>query len=256
MTSPKVLLQRSSNGFFLFEFRAAGNELTVLVNGEVVVQAKDESHRSGIPCIRTYHCTGEFASVEVMIPNKESLIADNRRVLPGTAGTKRAEAKKRSGQANEVAPAPEANSPDHREAEWVLVQGGTVTVSVSGAESPVTAIADLPKEPFKVKVVNLEGRKSVTDDGLANVEGVTECHSINLDGTNITSQGLTHLSGLPALNHLGLKGCRQIDNSVADVLKRFRSLKSIELSDTAVTAAGAAKIRAVLPNCIVGGFDK
>jgi serine/threonine protein kinase/formylglycine-generating enzyme required for sulfatase activity len=268
------------------------------------------------------------------------------------------------------------HDPDRRAAMYVLGAGGAVTVSAAGTEREAKSVLNLPKEPFRVVAVNLDGIKSVADDGLANLVGLTECRFLSLNNTSITdsglrhlkdftkldvlfvrftavtgqgwvhlqgspglkqlwlfgarvddegfanvkyfpglqfleldntavtdkgfanigclkdlrrlvsghgpltdaslkaigelthleklwfystqitSQGLAHLSKLPALDHLGLAGCRQLDDRVADTLKGFRSLKSIDLSDTAVTATGAAKIHAVLPDCTVGGFDK
>ena len=99
------------------------------------------------------------------------------------------------------------------------------------------------------------GHGLFTDASLKAIGELSHLEKLWFYDTHVTSLGLTHLSGLPALDHLGLKGCRGVDDSVAVVLRGFRSLKSIELSDTAVTAAGAAKIRTALPNCTVGGFD-
>ena len=70
--------KRDFDDFFDFEFRAVGDELTVLANGEVVAQAFDDSQCSGYVYIEVHRCMVELQKVEVLVPTKGSLIADNR----------------------------------------------------------------------------------------------------------------------------------------------------------------------------------
>jgi hypothetical protein len=64
--------------FFVYEFRAIGDMLTVLVDGEVILQVRDDTFSSGYAYIGSHRCTAEFAKVEIFIPDAKSLIADNR----------------------------------------------------------------------------------------------------------------------------------------------------------------------------------
>ena len=96
--------------------------------------------------------------------------------------------------------------PDRRAAEYVLAVKGTVTVWVSGKEVPVSKIAELPKEPFKVYGITLDHSQQVTDDGLRYIGGARECRSVSLAFTSIGDKGLEHLKGMAGLEYLSLAG--------------------------------------------------
>ncbi len=70
------------NDNFSMEFRAEGDKLSLLVDGQPVLKARDPSPKSGMPAIETRHASGEFSQIELMVPNKEALVADRRAETP------------------------------------------------------------------------------------------------------------------------------------------------------------------------------
>jgi hypothetical protein len=74
-----VHVAQEYNNVFDFEFRVVGDLLTVLANGEVVLQTRDQSvHTAGYATVGAWAGSGRFAKVELLIPDKESLVADDR----------------------------------------------------------------------------------------------------------------------------------------------------------------------------------
>jgi serine/threonine protein kinase/Leucine-rich repeat (LRR) protein len=79
------------------------------------------------------------------------------------------------------------------------------------------------KELRKLEALDLIGSPSVTDGGLANLQGTT-IKNLNLKYTRIGDQGLANLHAM-------------------------KNLKSLNLTETKVTAAGVAALQKALPNC-------
>jgi serine/threonine protein kinase len=69
---------QSCDEFFDFEFSAMGEALTLSVNGKILVQTRDSSHTAGSVGVGG-KAIGLFTDVALLIPNKASLLADNRR---------------------------------------------------------------------------------------------------------------------------------------------------------------------------------
>jgi hypothetical protein len=70
---------RKFSDFFEFEFRVAGDTLTALADGEIVLQCRDQSiPAAGHARIRVKQCNARFAKIELFIPNNESLASDDR----------------------------------------------------------------------------------------------------------------------------------------------------------------------------------
>ena len=67
--------------YFDFEFSAVGDTLTLSVNGQPLLITHDSSHIAGSVSVGGVG-SGLFRDVEILIPNKESLVADNRKPLP------------------------------------------------------------------------------------------------------------------------------------------------------------------------------
>jgi hypothetical protein len=72
-TSPQ-----SCDGFFDFEFSAIGDALTLSVNGQLLLATHDSSHTEGAVFVGGMG-NGLFTDVALLIPTKESLVADHRR---------------------------------------------------------------------------------------------------------------------------------------------------------------------------------
>ena len=117
--------------------------------------------------------------------------------------------------------------PDRRAAEWMLGIGGRIRIS--GREGDLTSLNQLPpKTPFKVLGIYLDGNQPVTDDGLENIENLTECTEIVLWGTRISDKGLRHLKGLPKLRSLMLSETRVSGRGLIHA-ETFPSLQTLHL---------------------------
>jgi hypothetical protein len=71
---------------------------------------------------------------------------------------------------------------------------------------------------------------------------------LKLGHSNITGAGLRILSSLEKVEKLGLEGCRRIDDAAAAELANWKSLKYLDLQDTAVTDAGVDALRKGRPD--------
>ena len=70
---------------------------------------------------------------------------------------------------------------------------------------------------------------------------------LDLAGTRITDEGLSHIIGLPRLEFLDLSGTDVSDNAV-DHLKRIPSLKSVVLLNTKLTLEGRRRMAKEIPS--------
>ena len=85
---------------------------------------------------------------------------------------------------------------------------------------------------------------NVTDQGLTSVRQLQLTH-LYLDDTQITDQGLFFISGMP-LVELDLFGTHVTDKGV-QTLAQIRTLQSLNLKNTAVSAAARQKLLAQIP---------
>ena len=79
---------QACNDFFEFGFSAFGDTLTLSVNGQAVVQTRDTSHTAGTIVIGGSG-SGVFTDIEMFIPAKESLVADDRKPPTKTTGSRK-----------------------------------------------------------------------------------------------------------------------------------------------------------------------
>jgi Leucine-rich repeat (LRR) protein len=92
---------------------------------------------------------------------------------------------------------------------------------------------------------------SLTDAGMQSIAAVTSLRELRLEGRNVTGRGLEPLKSLAKLERLNLQGCKRLPDDAAAVLASMKQLKSLDLKDSGMTAAGVAKVRAALPACDV-----
>jgi len=130
-----------------------------------------------------------------------------------------------------------ANQADRRAAEYVLSIGGSV--QINDQNRYLKALADLPKEPFRLSAVDLNGNQRLTNPGLANFEGCRNLTSLLLNGTHVTDSGLAHFKACLKLESLWL-GDTQIGDAGLAHFKDCKNLIALDLNNSKVTDAGAA----------------
>ena len=94
------------------------------------------------------------------------------------------------------------------------------------------------------------GRSGVTDAGLANLRGLTGLEQLVLGGNPITDAGLVHLRGLRSLKILSLDDTQVTDAGLAN-LNELSSLQQLGVQNTGVTNDGVRALYRVLPRCTV-----
>jgi len=83
---------------------------------------------------------------------------------------------------------------------------------------------------------------SVTDAGLAHIDGLTRLKELNLDHADITDSGLVHLKGMVSLQELDLSGTPITDAGLVH-LRGLTSLQTLRPSNTHVGEAGVVHLK-------------
>jgi hypothetical protein len=115
----------------------------------------------------------------------------------------------------------------------------------------------------------------ITDSGLAKLPALKNLQHLPIGGTKITNAGLAHLQGFTDLLYLGLRQTAITDTGVMDAIQTMDHLRALNLSETAITDqcipalskltrleklwitdtgitdAGFARLRAELPDCLI-----
>jgi Leucine-rich repeat (LRR) protein len=107
--------------------------------------------------------------------------------------------------------------------ELIRKQGGTVRTNDRKPGRPVVEV-DL-------------SYKTVTDNELAYLGGLTEVETIDLSGTTISSTGMVYLSDLPRLRYLYLTFTK-VDDAGLEHIGKLKELRWLILRDTEVTDEG------------------
>jgi WD40 repeat protein len=115
-----------------------------------------------------------------------------------------------------------------------------------------TAITDVSMSVLRHAVTGglSVARTKITDAGLAQLAGFRG-QSLIIDGTAVTDAGLrTFFASKPPLQHLGVAHTAVTD-AVIDALAEIKTLQNVSVQGTKVTADGAARLKAAIPNCNV-----
>lgn len=148
-------------------------------------------------------------------------------------------------------PEPIVKAPDgkvgevnRKSAEWVIRHGGNVSIRLTpgGAISaPISDIVELPKKDFYVQAVELLPR-SIGDDGLAHLAGLTELESLGVAGNTIRGPGLLALRESTKLKELDLTESSLTDGGMEHVAA-FRELTTLHLGSTSISNLGIDHLR-------------
>lgn len=134
----------------------------------------------------------------------------------------------------------QVTSPDRPAAEYVLSVGGTV--KIDGEDKEIKAVADLPHEVFELIGVWLQGKKLVTDAGLAKFKDCKNLKDLNLSDTQVSDAGLATFKDCKNLEGLALDRTGVSDTGLA-IFKDCKDLTYLNLSYTQVSNVGLAHFK-------------
>jgi Leucine-rich repeat (LRR) protein len=98
--------------------------------------------------------------------------------------------------------------------------------------------------------LDLQLNASVSDEGLAHLERLTNLNVLGLDHTKVSDGGLAHLKGLTALRRLSL-GDTQVGDAGLVHLKGLTRLEFLYLKNTRVTDSGLQQLQKSLPKLTI-----
>jgi Leucine-rich repeat (LRR) protein len=98
----------------------------------------------------------------------------------------------------------------------------------------------------KLKHLDLNGARRITDDGLRELTDLTNLEELYLSKTKITGSGFQALTKLKKVNHLGLRDT-QITNASLPHLRALEGLEILDLKGTQIHSTGLHHLRG-LPN--------
>ncbi|MDB5334720.1 MAG: hypothetical protein JWN70_339 [Planctomycetaceae bacterium] len=126
------------------------------------------------------------------------------------------------------------DDPDRRAAEYVISVGGTIRVHGSGQDAHKDA--ELPKAPFRLADVDLNGSSKVNDAGLAHFANCRDLTSLEMQYTPVTDAGVAHFQNCKDLLYLDLRLSNVTDAGMVH-FQGCKKLKSLFLSNTNLTDA-------------------
>lgn len=90
---------------------------------------------------------------------------------------------------------------------------------------------------------------------LPHLEALGGIREIEVEGTRITSDGVSQLTRFKTLEVLKLCNVA-VDDSAVDALTKLRRLKFLDILHTRISIEGARRIQTALPNCRIRGPEK
>ncbi len=130
--------------------------------------------------------------------------------------------------------------PDRRAAEYVLSIGGHI--NFNGIATAIGAVDQLPRGPFELTGVTLDGNMKVTDAGLSAFAGCRNLTFLNLYDTPISDAGLASFKDCKKLTSLRLKGEEISDLGLAN-FKGCKDLTLLHLYGQDLSNAGMANFK-------------
>jgi internalin A len=106
-----------------------------------------------------------------------------------------------------------------------------------------------------LQILNLRGSK-VTDAGAGKLGKLQQLKELNLGDTALSAKGLGFLKDLPSLERLGLAGLSRLTDDVVDTLAAMKSLRWLDVSGTAISEAGADRLRTRKPDLVLLATQK
>ncbi|MEL6108176.1 MAG: hypothetical protein AAFU85_19285 [Planctomycetota bacterium] len=107
------------------------------------------------------------------------------------------------------------------------------TLELNGCTLQPGSLTELP-ECATLKSLRLSG-KLFGDEVIATLQQLGQLETLRLDATNVTNRGVAQLSAMSHLRALSLAGCQRITRSCVPDLKSMRSLRWLDVRETAIS---------------------
>ncbi len=135
-------------------------------------------------------------------------------------------------------------SPDRRAAEWVIVQGGEVTLS--GRQPWIATVNDLPEGDLEVRLIKFKRRLSGEDADLVPLRELKHLEFVGIDYTHPTPAGITALARLPKLERVSC-GAQPLSDEQVTALGRLNNVTSLFLAGAQLKPAQCAILAKSMP---------
>jgi len=102
--------------------------------------------------------------------------------------------------------------------------------------------AHINEVPAHLDRVNFRYYSANDEDLFRMIEYVKSIYQLDLDETDVTDEGMKHLSQLDNITEIRLKGCREISDLGMAYICQFKGVELLHLYGTGVTTAGFGQI--------------
>jgi internalin A len=92
---------------------------------------------------------------------------------------------------------------------------------------------------------------SLTEAGLDAIATLKNLRHLRLNGTLVSAAGLEKLRALTKLEQLDLERCRRVGDDIVVLLAAFRALKRLDVTGTAISKVGLAKLHEARPGLTI-----
>ena len=130
---------------------------------------------------------------------------------------------------------------DQQAADWVLRVGGKIRIDVEGVNRQIDKAADLPTGDWQISNVDLWPVQLGPKVKLDKLAGLQSLRWLRLFGTQISDEGLSHLTDVPKLTLLDLDhNYATTDAALKHIGEHLQSLTNLGLDRTSITDDGLA----------------
>lgn len=123
------------------------------------------------------------------------------------------------------------------------------TLSLAGSRITDAGVAQLCKGLPRLRNLSLSGCVGVSDASASQIlSHMTGLQAIDVSGTKMTNEGISHIAQLGELHTLRCGGCKGVTDESLVSLSSRDTMVSIDLSDTGVTDKGVSRFILSLPS--------
>ncbi len=132
-----------------------------------------------------------------------------------------------------------SNDPERAVAEWIINNGGQVTVV--GKSGWITKVADLPGQAFAVPTVHIRNVPNFSEFDAQRLTRLRELTRVEFDQTTLSGGAIRTLAGCRRLQTLFVSGGSTTDATLSETLK-ISQLRTVQFNKLAVTDEFVARL--------------